>query len=70
MSWTGLLHPWADHIKKGKPLPEHVVALLLASLKLQRTYRKFHKDNYVDLRNYAGFAEKWQAQHARAQKPA
>jgi hypothetical protein len=61
--WAGLLQPWSEQIKRGDPLPEHVVALMMASLKLNRMRRVFHEDNYDDVSVYLAFAEQWQREY-------
>jgi hypothetical protein len=58
--WAGILQPWAERIARGEPIPPHVVALMMAAMKLNRMRNVFHKDNYDDLRNYLAFAEAWQ----------
>jgi hypothetical protein len=60
MMWAPLLQPWWERIKDQKPIPEHVVALLMAALKLDRMRLVHHKDNYDDCKNYLDFAEEWQ----------
>lgn len=59
-SITGLLQPWAHRIADGRPLPPHVVALILCALKMSRMRRVFHGDNYDDLAVYQKFARAWQ----------
>ena len=59
-SWAGLLQPWHEEIRLGRPLPAHVVALLMVQLKANRMRRVYHADNYTDLRAYLDFAEAWQ----------
>ncbi len=59
--WAGLLQPHADLIRRGDPLPEWVVALMMVALKLNRCRRRYHADNYDDLRNYLDFAQEWQS---------
>jgi hypothetical protein len=54
-SWTALLSNWLG--MELPNLPGHVVAQMLCTFKVQRMGRGFHEDNYVDLRNYAKFAE-------------
>lgn len=63
MMWACLLQPWADKISRMEPLPTHVVALMMAALKLNRMRRVYKKDNYDDLKVYLGFAEEWQESH-------
>jgi hypothetical protein len=60
MMWTTFLAPIADQLKNGEAVPPHVVALMMAALKLNRMRLKFHQDNYDDCRNYLKFAEDWQ----------
>lgn len=64
MAWVGLLQPHAERIARGEPIPAWTVALLLASLKINRMRRVFKQDNYDDLAVYASFAEKWQREEA------
>lgn len=61
-AWAGLLQPHAERIKRGDPIPEWCVALMMAALKLNRMRRVYKQDNYDDLAAYAGFAEEWQRQ--------
>lgn len=61
MIWAPQLQPHWEAIRDMKPLPPHVVALLMVGLKYDRMRLAFHDDNYVDLRNYLRFAEDWQA---------
>lgn len=63
MGWAGILQPWALDIAAMRPLPPHVVALLMASLKLNRMRVRFHADNYDDASVYQGFARAWQREH-------
>ena len=60
MGWASLLQPWAKQIARLEPVPPHVVALMMASLKIHRSRHVFHEDNYDDAHVYLGFAEKWQ----------
>lgn len=60
MAWAGLLQPHWESIRYLKPLEPHVVALLMAGLKLNRMRNVFHQDNYDDCRVYLGFAQGWQ----------
>lgn len=72
-SWAGLLQPWSLQIAAMKPLPPHVVALLMAALKGNRKRVVFHEDNYTDGRVYDRFAETWQREHfanPAAERPA
>lgn len=64
--WAPLLKEWAQDIHEGCPLPPHVVALLLTSLKVNRCRLPgvFHEDNYTDMAIYAGMARDWQRRHA------
>ena len=59
-AWAGLIQPHWRWIGEGKPLPEHTVAMMMATLKMNRMRRVYHQDNYDDLRVYLGFAEEWQ----------
>lgn len=59
-AWAGLLQPHWEKIRDGVPVPPHVVALLMAALKMNRCRIVFHQDNYDDLLNYLEFAEEWQ----------
>ena len=61
--WACLLQPHAEAIAKMEPLPEHVVAMMMAALKLNRMRRVFHQDNYDDLTAYISFAREWQKDH-------
>jgi hypothetical protein len=61
--WACLLQPHAERIARMEPLPEHVIALMMVGLKLNRMRRRFKQDNYDDLRVYLGFAEGWQGNH-------
>ena len=56
LAWTGLIQQHFG-ITLPAPLPPHLVELMMASFKLQRSARVFHADNYIDLRAYAKFAE-------------
>lgn len=60
MAWAGLLQPHWQAIRDMVPIPEHTVALLMASLKMNRMRMVYHKDNFDDLRVYVGFAQAWQ----------
>lgn len=59
-SWAGILQPWHEEIRRGEPVPPHVVALLMVQLKANRMRRVYHGDNFTDLRAYLDFAEEWQ----------
>jgi len=59
-AWSGLLEPYAKEIGELKPLPAHVVALMMASMKICRMRLMFHEDNYDDLGVYTSFARAWQ----------
>jgi len=58
--WAGLLQPWAHLIAVGKPVPPHVIALMMSALKMSRQRITFHADNFDDLANYQLFAKAWQ----------
>lgn len=60
-AWAGLLQPHAERIAQGKPIPPWVVALLLASLKINRMRRVFKQDNFDDAEVYLSFAKEWQS---------
>lgn len=62
-AWAGLLQPWWVEIAEGTPVPPHVVALLMAALKMNRMRRVYHADNFDDIRVYLEFAEKWQKEN-------
>lgn len=64
MMWAPILQPWWDRIRDMKPVPPHVVALLMATLKIDRARLVYHKDNYDDCKNYLDFAQEWQADPA------
>lgn len=69
-AWAGLLQPWWRRIAAGVPVPRHVVALLMAAVKINRMRLAFSKDNYDDLAVYAGdFAKEWQAQYDAETRP-
>jgi hypothetical protein len=61
MAWAGLLQPHAERIARLEPIPEHVVALMMAALKLNRMRNVYHADNYDDASVYFGFAQAWQS---------
>lgn len=60
MMWACLLQPHAESIARLEPIPEHVVALMMTCLKVNRCRRVYHEDNYADAYSYLGFAEDWQ----------
>lgn len=62
-AWSGLLQPHAHALANMEPLPEHVVALMLAMLKVCRARIRYHEDNYDDACVYLGFAHAWQREH-------
>lgn len=59
LAWTALIQQHygmlLDH-----PLPPWLVALMLASMKLQRSTIAYREDNYIDLKAYGKFAEEFQ----------
>lgn len=57
--WTAILQQHYG-IKLPEAIPPHIVALMMAGMKVQRSTRAFHKDNYDDLSVYAKFAEQFQ----------
>lgn len=63
MSWAGLLQPWAAMIAGLRPIPPHVVALMMSALKNNRKRVVFHEDNYIDAKVYDAFAQKWQKEY-------
>jgi hypothetical protein len=55
--WAGILGNWQGvHVDD---IPADVVALMLAGMKLVRSTRVYHEDNYLDARNYVNFAEQF-----------
>lgn len=58
--WAGILQPWSLRIAQMEPLPPHVIALLMATLKTNRMRMIFHEDNYDDASVYLNFARTWQ----------
>lgn len=70
MMWACMLEPHWKGIKRMEPLPEHVVAAMMALLKLNRTRLRFHRDNYLDLFNYAKMAHDFQRRHDREKRRA
>jgi hypothetical protein len=60
LSWTALIQQHygftLDH-----PLPAELVALMMSAMKIQRSSRVFHEDNYTDLSVYADFARQFQS---------
>ena len=65
MAWAGLLQPHAEDIAAGKPLPPHMVALMMVALKLNRMRRVHKEDNYEDLTVYLSFANAWQKEELK-----
>lgn len=62
--WASILQPHWEAIRDQKPVPPHVVALLMSLLKINRMRLKFHEDNYVDVAVYLlEFAQDWQREH-------
>jgi hypothetical protein len=59
--WASILEPHWERIRDQKPLPPHVVAMMMALLKISRMRLKFHADNYDDAAVYLlQFAHDWQ----------
>jgi hypothetical protein len=56
--WSGILGNHMD--REIPPIPPEIVAQMMVGLKMVRSARVFHADNYVDARNYLGFSEAWQ----------
>lgn len=67
--WASLLQPHWEAVRDQRPLPPHVVALLMAALKLNRMRLAYHEDNYDDIANYLLFAKEWQSADGEAEKP-
>jgi hypothetical protein len=62
--WASILQPHWEAIRDQKPVPPHVVALLMSLLKINRMRLKYHEDNYVDVAVYLlEFAQDWQREH-------
>lgn len=61
MQWAPMLQPHWEAIRDMQALPPHVVALLMALVKVNRMRRVFHADNYDDAQIYLNtFAREWQ----------
>lgn len=60
MGWAGLLQPWVLRMARMDPLPPHVVAGMMALVKLNRTRQKFHGDNFIDANVYMAFQQVFQ----------
>jgi hypothetical protein len=60
MQWAPMLQPHWEAIRDMKPLPAHVVALLMVLVKVNRMRLVYHEDNFSDAANYLDFAEGWQ----------
>ena len=58
-AWAGLLQPYALDIAAMRPIPAHVVALMMAALKMNRMRMVHHEDNFDDLNVYMAFARTW-----------
>lgn len=57
--WTGLLQHHYN-IRLDHPIPPHVSALMLASMKICRATAGWKEDNFHDLAAFARFAEELQ----------
>lgn len=57
--WEGIL---SAHNGFEVTVSPDTVALMMAALKLVRSARVYHEDNYVDAENYIGFAKKLRRQ--------
>lgn len=68
-AWAGLLQPHWEAIRRGDPIPEWTVALLMVALKTNRMRRVYHADNFQDLRAYLDFAEEWQGDSEKVPEP-
>ena len=59
LTWTALLQQhyglFLDH-----PVPDFLVAQMMAALKLVRASKTYHADNYTDAIAYTGFADEFQ----------
>ena len=65
--WASILEPHWERIRDQKPLPPHVVAMMMALLKINRMRLKFHADNYDDAAVYLlQFSRDWQEQEDAA----
>lgn len=58
-SWTGLIQQHYG-IKLDHPIPNFLVALMMTTLKAQRSCKAFKQDNYDDMKVFADFAERFQ----------
>lgn len=64
-AWAGILQVWAPRIARGDALPPHVIALLMAQLKMNRCRLQHHQDNYDDANVYMTFASAFQQRWER-----
>lgn len=60
LAWAPLLHAHREAVARMEPLPEWVISLMMAQLKLLRMRYVYHEDNFPDARNYLKFTEEWQ----------
>lgn len=65
LSWTGLIQQHYG-IELDHPIPSWLVNQMMVTLKMQRSARVYHKDNYDDAANYSQFANDGQAADERA----
>lgn len=56
LAWTAIIQQHYG-ITLDHPLPHWLVEQMMASFKIQRSARVFHKDNYTDAFSYLAFAE-------------
>lgn len=67
LAWTGLLQQHYG-ITLPHSIPNWLVELMLVELKVNRSARVYHHDNYIDMVAYAGFARLHQ-HNRRSGKP-
>ena len=60
MMWAPMLQPHWEAIRDMKPIPEWTASLMLTLLKINRSRRVFHADNFLDAAVYLMFAYSWQ----------
>lgn len=58
LEWTGILQQYFD-IELPHAIPPHVVAEMMVALKVNRSLRVHHEDNYDDRAVYTSFAKGW-----------
>lgn len=67
LSWQALLQQHYG-IQLPHAPPAWLVELMMVAFKVQRSARVYQEDNYTDLRNYAGFAERDQREDFAKEK--